>query len=158
GRRADLISPHIAGYSIQGKLNGTTQIHDAFRAHFGLDGGLEHGLKNGPGKKSGVDYPQPVAPVIDFAARGVPQGATVETALDAVVRHAYDITRDDADLRPLLGQPDFSTSFDGLRKRYRVRQEFAGFTVRGLPDHSPKKKEGLVEKILRLGFHVENEG
>src|SRR5690606_20600958 len=56
GRRADLISPHIAGYSIQGKLNGTTQIHDAFRAHVGRDGGREHGRTNLE-KKSGVNYP-----------------------------------------------------------------------------------------------------
>src|SRR5690606_24229129 len=47
-KRADLISPHIAGYSIQGKLNGTAQIHEAFCKHFDL------------AKKSGVEYPKPV--------------------------------------------------------------------------------------------------
>src|SRR5690606_8526402 len=108
-RRADLISPHIAGYSIQGKLNGTSQIHDAFCAHFGF---------SGLAKKSGVDYPKPVAPVIDFAALDAtarhPE-ATPETTLHHIVRHAYDIARDDADLRAFLG-PDynkdgFSTSF-----------------------------------------------
>ncbi len=143
GRRADLISPHIAGYSIQGKLNGTTQIHDAFRAHFGL------------ATQAGVEYPKPVAPVIDFAARGVTADATVETALDAVVRHVYDITRDDDDLRAFLGRPDFASSFDGLRKRYPVRQEFAGYTVKGMPGD---EKKHVTEKLLSLGFRVENEG
>jgi erythronate-4-phosphate dehydrogenase len=144
-RRADLISPHIAGYSIQGKLNGTTQIHDAFCAHFGI---------SGLAKKPGVDYPKPVAPMIDYSALDSaarhPE-ASPETTLHHIVRHAYDIARDDADLRAFLGQPDFSTSFDGLRKRYPVRQEFAGFAVRGLP----VEKKILNEKLMRLGFSVE---
>lgn len=139
GKRADLISPHIAGYSIQGKLNGTTQIHEAFCRHFGL------------APKGGVDYPKPAAPRIDYPALNVPPGASVETGVDAVVRHAYDITRDDADLRAFLGQPDFSTSFDLLRKRYPVRQEFAGFTVAGVP----AEKVLLTQKLSGLGFSVE---
>lgn len=142
GKRADLVSPHIAGYSIQGKLNGTTQIHDAFCAHFGL------------AKKAGVDYPKPVAPVIDFAAFALPEDATTETALDAVVRHAYDVTRDDAGLRAFLGDADIATSFDLLRKRYPVRQEFAGFTVMNVS----AEKKSLHQKLSALGFQVENAG
>ncbi|HLU69605.1 MAG TPA: 4-phosphoerythronate dehydrogenase [Fibrobacteria bacterium] len=142
GRRAVVISPHIAGYSIQGKLNGTTQVHDAFCRHFGF------------APKGGVDYPPPAAPVIDFAALNVPSDATVETALDAVVRHAYDISRDDDALRASLGQPDSAASFDLLRKRYPVRQEFAGFTVVNLGG----EKKSRVEKLSRLGFQVENAG
>jgi len=143
-RRADLISPHIAGYSIQGKLNGTTQIHDAFCVHFGL------------AQKSGVDYPKPVEPVIDFTSLNVPADATVETALDAVVRRAYAITRDDADLRAFLDDADFATSFDLLRKRYPVRQEFPGFTVRDLSVTDAEKKNSVAQKLSALGFRVEN--
>jgi erythronate-4-phosphate dehydrogenase len=139
GKRADLISPHIAGYSIQGKLNGTTQIHDAFCKHFGLS------------KKSAVAYPLPVAPIIPFHHVPEPARGSVETDLKQCVRHVYDITRDDADLRAFLGMDDFSTSFDLLRKRYPVRQEFAGFTVTGIP----AENKLLTEKLSRLGFSVE---
>src|SRR5690606_15726464 len=89
--RCDLATPHIAGYSIQGKLNGTTQIHDAFRAHFGLE------------KKSEVRYPAPESPRIAYEALGVPEQASTEAALHACVRRAYDIARDDADLRDFEG-------------------------------------------------------
>ncbi len=139
GKRADLISPHIAGYSIQGKLNGTTQIHEAFCKHFGLE------------KKSAVVYPLPVAPTIVFAPSPEQDPVSTEFDLHQCVRHVYDIGRDDADLRAFLGQPDFSTSFDLLRKRYPVRQEFAGFTVTGVP----AKKVLMAEKLVRLGFSVE---
>jgi erythronate-4-phosphate dehydrogenase len=153
-RRADLISPHIAGYSIQGKLNGTTQIHDAFCRHFALE------------KKSGVAYPAPETPEIAFARipgpalafAGMTAGLTrdgAETQLQQCVRHVYDIGRDDADLRAFLGpdfnQGDFSTFFDGLRKRYPIRQEFAGFRVSGIR----AEKSLLTKKLLRLGFSVE---
>src|SRR5690606_27090310 len=32
-----LATPHIAGYSMEGKMNGTTMMHDAAAAHFQLD-------------------------------------------------------------------------------------------------------------------------
>jgi erythronate-4-phosphate dehydrogenase len=137
-RRADLISPHIAGYSIQGKLGGTAQIHDAFCAHFGFE------------KKAAVAYPLPEAPVIVFGETITPTGG-LETQLYDCVHHAYAIERDDANLRAFLGDPEISKRFDGLRKAYPVRQEFAGFTVRGVP---PEKKM-LSEKLTRLGFSVE---
>jgi erythronate-4-phosphate dehydrogenase len=135
-RRCDLATPHIAGYSIQGKLNGTAQIHDAFCKHLGLK------------KKSAVTYPVPETPVIAFAN---PQGRSVEAELCDCVRMSCPIGRDDAALRAVLGAPDFSTSFDRLRKRYPIRHEFAGFRVSGIP---PEKKI-IAEKIFRLGFSVE---
>jgi erythronate-4-phosphate dehydrogenase len=134
----DLATPHIAGYSIQGKLNGTAQIHDAFRAHFGLEA------------KVAVTYPVPEHPVITAD----PAGSSAENIgadLHAVVRRVYDIARDDADLRAFAGQPGFPAHFDALRKHYPVRHEFAGFAVRGI---APEKKI-LGEKLFRLGFSAE---
>lgn len=34
---ADIATPHIAGYSFEGKINGTAMIVQAFAAHFGID-------------------------------------------------------------------------------------------------------------------------
>src|SRR5690606_25406353 len=148
-RRAALISPHIAAYSSQSKLNGTSEIHDAFRADLRF---------SDRATQSGGASPQPGSPVTDpepLDASARHPEATPEATLHHLVRHAYDIARDDADLRAFLA-PDynkdgFSTSFDGLRKRYPVRQQFAGFTVRGLP----AEKKIVNGKLTRLGFSVE---
>lgn len=35
--RADIVSPHIAGYSFEGKINGTAAVVQKFAAHFGID-------------------------------------------------------------------------------------------------------------------------
>jgi erythronate-4-phosphate dehydrogenase len=123
-RRADLITPHIAGYSIQGKLNGTGQILTAFRGHFGLP------------EKSGVVFPRPPQPLI----------VNPKSVFEAVLR-SYDVARDDADLRAHVGNPDFAKEFDLLRKRYPVRHEFGDFTVSDVePD--------LRQRLAGLGFNV----
>jgi len=133
-RKARLISPHIAGYSIQGKLNGTGQILTAFLKHFGL------------GQKTAVKMPAPADPIIKFAGAG----RSIEEDLARCVRRSYEITRDDADLRAWVGNPDFAKHFDVLRKRYPVRHEFADYTVTGVP----ADRRELRERLKALGFGV----
>lgn len=133
-RKARLISPHIAGYSIQGKLNGTGQILAAFLRHFGLEA------------KTAVEMPAPADPVIRWAG----DGRNVEEDLARCVRRSYDITRDDADLRAWVGNPDFAKHFDALRKRYPVRHEFADYEVTGIP----ADRAELKERLRALGFRV----
>jgi erythronate-4-phosphate dehydrogenase len=133
-RKARLISPHVAGYSIQGKLNGTGQILTAFLAHFGL------------AQKSSVKMPVPADPVIKW----VGAGRNIEDDLARCVRRSYDITRDDADLRAWVGNPEFARHFDALRKRYPVRHEFADYTVAGIPADRAEARA----RLAALGFKV----
>ncbi len=132
--RADLISPHIAGYSIQGKLNGTSQILTAFLQHFGLE------------KKSDVIMPSPPHPDITW-----PGKVGAEVGMHHCVKQSYEILRDDINLRRALNDPDLPIRFDLLRKTYPERYEFAGFRVTGLP-----REENTARQRLRgLGFTVE---
>ncbi len=132
--RADLISPHIAGYSIQGKLNGTTQVLEAFLKHFALE------------RKSAVKMPTPAHPVIAW-----PLHAGLEAGMNHCVHHCYEMLHDDITLRRALVDPELPKRFDLLRKNYPVRHEFAGFQVMGLP-----RTENTARQRLRgLGFLVE---
>jgi erythronate-4-phosphate dehydrogenase len=131
-RKTRLMTPHIAGYSIQGKLNGTGQILAAFLAHFGLP------------QKSRVKMPAPADPTIKWEGAG----RSIEEDLSRCVRRAYDITRDDTDLRAFVGNREFAKHFDALRKRYPVRHEFADFTVTNIP---PENTE-LRARLTALGF------
>ncbi len=132
--RADLISPHIAGYSIQGKLNGTAQILAAFLHHFGLE------------KKSEAVMPAPPHPNIAW-----PGKVEAEAGMHHCVKQSYEILRDDINLRRALSDKDLPLRFDALRKNYPERYEFAGFRVTGLP-----REENLARQRLRgLGFTVE---
>jgi erythronate-4-phosphate dehydrogenase len=132
--KARLISPHIAGYSIQGKLNGTGQILTAFLKHFGFEA------------KTAVKMPAPADPVIKW----VGAGRNTEEDLARCVKRSYDITRDDTDLRAWVGKPDFAKHFDALRKRYPVRHEFADYTVTGIPADRVEARE----RLAALGFAI----
>jgi erythronate-4-phosphate dehydrogenase len=114
---------HIAGYSLDGKLQATRLLCDAVVRQFHLP---------------------PLSPASQ--AQGSPAlCATDELSRPGLVRHLiqsrYDIFLDDALLRQAVaggnGQPVSGAGFDLLRKTYRDRRELAGTVVAGLnlPDH-----------------------
>jgi erythronate-4-phosphate dehydrogenase len=130
---ADLISPHIAGYSLPGKLNGTTQIAAAFRARFGFPDRWEPA------------YPHPKD--ADLAYAPMPDAAFRRRCIAAV----YDVPADDARLRAALREADPGKAFDRLRKEYPVRHEFASYRITGLP----QGKRELRSRLSALGFRIE---
>jgi len=127
--RVDIATPHIAGYSADGKANGTAMSVRALATHFGLP--LQEWS---PG-----ELPPPAQATIEIDGRGLPPGEVMHAA----IRHSYDIAADDAALRQSPG------AFEELRARYPVRREFPAFRV-SLRDAPAAAVEGL--KLL--GFDV----
>jgi len=133
----DLASPHIAGYSFDGKIAGLIMIYRALCEHFGLD----------PKHEAADFLPEPEVPVADV--RDV-QGDD-EAALAHAVRSVYSIQRDDAATRQIVDKPaeERGRFFDALRKNYPVRREFHNTTV-----VLDEPGGALVRKLLGLGFKV----
>ncbi len=133
----ELGTPHIAGYSWDGKLAGTEILYREACRFFELP----------PAWSAAGLGPAPASPVIPLDPRGLGR----EEALWAVVRRAYDITVDDAALRQ-PPEPDAALRarrFERLRKNYPDRREFTGFSVRlAAPD------AGLAASLSGLGFKV----
>jgi erythronate-4-phosphate dehydrogenase len=150
---ADLVTPHIAGYSVEGKVGGTFQVAEAFRRHFSLP---EPVLPPWPAPADPVlPYPDPGGPPAaggPHAADGQPQTAGLDEAfLHAAVRRAYDIAADDARLRAALREPEPAKAFDRLRREYPVRHEFLAYRVAGLPEDGAS----LRSRLQGLGFHLD---
>lgn len=128
-------TPHIAGHSFEGKVNGTAMVREAVCRHFGL------GLPWDPwAELAGCDIP----------CAAVPQGAkTVEEAVGAVVERCYDIRRDHALLEGLMSAPEGERPglFNRLRAQYRPRREFACARVR-----LDGCLTGVEEALKSLGF------
>ena len=95
---ADIATPHIAGYSQQGKINGTVAVVRSFGRHFGIEA-----LKN-------YTLPTQVKP-LDFAQKNQEQ-------ICEMLLNRYDIWADDAALR---SNP---AAFEQLRADYDYRIEF----------------------------------
>ena len=113
---ARLGTPHIAGHSLDAKLDGARQIVDAMRVAFDLPA-LER-------SESADDRP-PVE---------IQPGLTRKEAVRHALRKTYHIEKDDRILRAALGvaTPEERPGvFDRLRRDYPVRRELAGSTLLG---------------------------
>lgn len=103
-------TPHIAGYSLEGRLRGTLMVYQAFCQRFGFVpqvNGLNELLE-----LTGTPSPQPVV----WQAGANP--------LARLVLGAYDPGQDCARLRAIAGSP-IAQGFDNLRKQYPLRREFS---------------------------------
>ncbi|CAH0257366.1 erythronate-4-phosphate dehydrogenase [Pseudomonas frederiksbergensis] len=112
-----IATPHIAGYSLDGKQRGTAQIYQAFCKFLGQ-----------PEQVSLNDLlPAPWLSAVTLNADTDPAWA-----LAMLCRGVYDPRRDDADFRrSLVGNvSEQRAAFDGLRKHYPLRREIDGLKVR----------------------------
>ena len=126
-------TPHIAGYSVDGKATGTTMSVQALGKFFDL-----------PCRDWEVtEIPQSVQPS-EFSIDTT--GKTPQEVLADAILHTYDIRTDDAALRAN------TASFEKQRSNYPVRREFPAFCVRTLNDDTGRSTVFLRE----AGFYTED--
>ena len=102
-----IVTPHIAGYSLEGKARGTQMIYQAFCESFGFEA------------DKCFESQLPVCE--QYFAQ-----AEFKRTLKQYLTQIYDIARDDANLRACVkdGKVD-QKAFDYLRKTYPLRREWA---------------------------------
>ncbi len=127
-------TPHIAGYSLDGKANGTWMSVQAIGKKFNL-----------PCKDWKVtEVPNPAQPVefcIDL------NGKNIDQILDEAILYTYNIFTDDRRLR------ENPTEFELQRADYPIRREFPAFTVRFTNiDKFRENPDVLTSKIKQFGF------
>jgi len=128
--RVSIATPHIAGYSLEGKLRGTHMLRSRFSEIFGEE------------------------PPADFSSY-LPKAAihhvhvSDEVTAKALIRLVYDPYCDDRALRASIGYQDQATRFDRLRKHYPVRREFESLVIKGLAESQ------LSNTLKNLGFTLE---
>lgn len=135
--KVDIGTPHIAGHSYEGKVQGTIMVFEQACEFFGIDSNWD----------PEPFMPEAIVPEISINATGLDD----EEALQQIVSRIYDITVDDSNLRKISAKVgvDRKAHFDALRKSYPVRREFRFTTVTG-ENLSPR----LKEKIINLGFKM----
>jgi erythronate-4-phosphate dehydrogenase len=124
-----LVTPHIAGYSLDGKANGATMSVQAVSRFFNL----------------GLDFWTPSYITPPPAPELLADAATEKLyeTLWEVYRQSYDVTSDDRDLRSRPGE------FEKLRGDYPIRREPPAFSVRLFQGY-----EEIRIKLEQLGFSV----
>ena len=124
-----LATPHIAGYSQDGKANGTMMSIHAVSRKLGLN--IDNWEPQG--------IPQPEKPVISIDTEGLSETEILSKA----VLKTYDIREDDKALR------DAPEKFEYLRGSYPARREFFAYTVT-LKDPGTS----AAQKLKELGFNL----
>lgn len=107
-----LATPHIAGYSLDGKWRATRMIVEALRAHFGLD---DSHVATGEDSTRVLDRPLPQP------------GESRSHWLSRCILGAYDVRLEDRRMRALLALPAAQrpVDFDRQRRDYPVRRELS---------------------------------
>jgi len=115
--RCQIATPHIAGYSLDGRLRGTAQIYQALCRH----------LQKAEAAQLQDLLPAPWLPELRLSG-----DCPADWALAAISRVVYDPRRDDAALRLSLAGTagERAKAFDALRKNYPMRREISGLRVR----------------------------
>jgi len=126
---ADYGTPHIAGYSKDGKANGTKMSVQAISRFFKL------GIDNW--EPENVELPEKTTIEIDGNQR------REYSILAEAVLSTYDIETDDEALRE---NPQL---FEKLRGDYPVRREFGTYTIL-----AKNIENETLEKLIKIGFSI----
>lgn len=134
--RVWLATPHIAGYSLEGKVRGTEMIYQAMSKFLGLP----------TRKTAGQFLPEPALSKVSFTS-AADEGAAVRIAL----RACYDPRQDDARLRQTMRAPvdERGAAFDLLRRDYPVRRECCSLKVQ-----LKGTSKSLQDSFRAIGFKL----
>jgi erythronate-4-phosphate dehydrogenase len=135
----DLSTPHIAGYSFDGKVAGLIMIYNAACNHFQIQ----------PQHTMGDFLPEPKVSEIHITPEDLKLDP--EHIIHDTVQQVYVINRDDFNTREILQQEPEKRGefFDLLRKNYPQRREFQNTRVY-LPDAGCL----AAKKLAGIGFVV----
>ncbi|MEC4672539.1 MAG: 4-phosphoerythronate dehydrogenase [Nitrospirota bacterium] len=130
-------TPHIAGYSFDGKVLGTFMIYQAACHYFGND------LSWDPQRE--LSLAEPAKVVIDAG------GKNIQDVVRDIATRLHDLPEDSRRMKELLAIPPESRAweFDRLRREYPQRREFPGM---GLQLNNAS--EALKHTLTELGFRI----
>ena len=117
-------TPHIAGYSYEGKINGTMMIYSALCRFLNKE------------EDYFVKMPQVENPLIELN-----NFESIEAGLKEIFRKIYDIRKDNSSLKKITTdlQDDRKKYFDRLRRDYPLRREFINYTIKVPEEHKVLK-------------------
>ncbi|MDD3127614.1 MAG: 4-phosphoerythronate dehydrogenase PdxB, partial [Candidatus Izemoplasmatales bacterium] len=127
----DIATPHIAGYSTDGKANGTSMSIQALAKFFGI-------------RELETWYPALVPLPENTFIETDPAGKSFEEAMLEIVSVSYNVMDD---FRRLRNSPE---TFEKQRGDYPLRREFPAYTVR----NTANLPEKIVDALKKLSFKM----
>jgi erythronate-4-phosphate dehydrogenase len=132
--RVKIGTPHIAGYSLEGKVNGTVIIYNA--------------LCKFTGKQP---VWKPCLPLVESPVIKLKQFSNIGEELNNIIGRIYDIKKDNDKMKKLISIPkeQVPNCFDMLRKEYPLRREFNNFKIK-----TNRDKEAVIRILKAFRFEI----
>ncbi|WP_337865385.1 4-phosphoerythronate dehydrogenase [Ignavibacterium sp.] len=131
--RVAIASPHVAGYSLEGKVNGTIMIFNALNTFLGTNYDFDFTLPEV--KHNLFEYNQTDFDIDEF---------------NELLKSIYDIESDTNQMKKMLyfNREDRVKYFDEMRKNYPLRREFNNYRIKLKSDKLKNFFEGLRFKVI----------
>lgn len=131
--RVKIATPHIAGYSLEGKVNGTRMIFESLNEFLGTN--YQFDFKLPEIKQNQLDYTKSEFDLNEF---------------ENLLSRIYDFESDTNQMRKMLyfNREDRLKYFDTLRKNYPLRREFNNYKIKLNENNLKKLFEGLRFKVI----------
>ena len=136
-KNIEIGTPHIAGYSFDGKLRATEIIYTSMCKFFNIR----------PLWNSNRYLSKRAANVFKIS-----RSFTDDEIIQMAVFATYDVRRDAASLKQMLRSPHYQRGhyFEDLRTEYPLRREFDSTLI-----YLPSNKRRVARKLRRLGFRID---
>jgi erythronate-4-phosphate dehydrogenase len=133
-KKALIATPHIAGYSYEGKVNGTKMIYDSLCEFLEME------------KIFSFDLPAPLNSILHFILSD-----KIETAMENLVSNIYSVNNDDVKMQEmiLMDKDKRIAHFDLQRKNYPERREFNNYTI-----EASNISKSIKEILKKLRFNL----
>jgi len=127
-------TPHIAGYSYEGKVNGTKMIYESLCEFLGMNKTFSFNL-----------------PEVQNSLPHIAESNKTETDIDNLVSIIYSINNDNKRMRKMItmNEEERIKYFDLLRKNYPGRREFNNYTIES---NNLNKSTKAILKNLRFNL------
>lgn len=135
-QKVAIATPHIAGYSLDGKVSGTEMVYQALCQYLGLP----------YRQKAGQFMPEPPLSKLTFTSQ-----ADVDWAIHTAIRACYDVRHDHCIFKSTFNfdESERAFKFDEIRRQYRNRREFSNIKI-----NLKKADSELYNQFKALGFNV----
>jgi erythronate-4-phosphate dehydrogenase len=129
-----LATPHIAGYTLEGKVNGTVLIYNELCRYLKTESAWK-----------------PILPEINDKVIEIKKHESTEDLLFQITQKIYDIEADNENMRKITSKREIEKEnyFDSLRKNYILRREFSNYAI-----SLEEKNSETVNMLKQIGFKV----
>jgi erythronate-4-phosphate dehydrogenase len=129
-QKVSIATPHIAGYSLKGKISATGMVYNSFCSAFALD-------------------PEPINSMEQLIHLEPAASANDASIISGLLLQAYPIQDDELKEKIEAGNKEAAQSFEWERSNYQFRREISEFEV-----GTGKFSEDIISSLAVLGFEL----